>query len=93
MLVLKRKENETLVIDDHAEFTITRINGKSVTVKFSKWGVLVSEENHQLNEIITVMGNVKIHILHTSELSVKLGIDAPKNIHILRKELMNRGNA
>lgn len=39
-------------------------------------------------ESIIINDNIEIYIVETSENSVKIGINAPKNIKILRKEII-----
>lgn len=42
----------------------------------------------KLGESILIGDNIEIFILDSSDGSVKIGIDAPRNIRVLRKELL-----
>lgn len=40
-------------------------------------------------ESVLIGDNIEIHILEISDATIKIGIDAPKDIKILRKEIYN----
>lgn len=44
----------------------------------------------KLNEEISIDGKITIKIISISDNQVKLGIDAPKEVQILRQEILDR---
>jgi len=44
----------------------------------------------KLNEAIKIGGNIEVKVLSIENGVVKLGIDAPRNIEILRNELLEK---
>ena len=49
--------------------------------------LLLTRNTH---EIIIIQDNIKLHVLEVNGAQVKLGIDAPKDIPIHRKEIYKR---
>ncbi len=44
----------------------------------------------RLDQAIVINGNIVVRILDVQRSHVKIGIDAPKDVHILRGELLDR---
>ncbi len=44
----------------------------------------------KLNEEITIDGEITVKIISISDNQVKLGIEAPKDVQIVRKEVLDR---
>lgn len=46
--------------------------------------------SRKVNESILIDGHIKVSIVAIKGNAVRLGIDAPPNVHVLREEVLNR---
>ncbi|MEK0326046.1 MAG: carbon storage regulator [Nitrosopumilus sp.] len=47
--------------------------------------------DRKVGEVIVIAGNIRIKVLGVSRIRVKIGIEAPEEVVILREELLERG--
>ena len=96
MLLLNRKPGQNLFIGD-AVMCVTSIGhdkkGRYVEllISFSNGDdPIVKRMRTQEILVVRIRKNVEIHILQIQRLIVKIGIEAPKSIDILREEAKER---
>lgn len=79
MLVITRKQNETILIDGDTEIVINSIQDKEVVIGITR----------KLDETILINGDIEIIITSIKgSSSAQVGIDAPEDVDIVRGELV-----
>ena len=89
-LILTRKAGESvrLTMGDKTEYVeLLEIRGKTCKFRLLSNPIV---ERVQLKEFFTPVPGVEIHILGIAGGQAKLGFNAPKDVHILRTELVGR---
>lgn len=95
MLVLMRREDESFIIDERIIVTVTQISKNYVSIRVTEGEEQPVIMSGKVEDILSISENIKIKILLTNGRQARLGIDAPNNVSIYRKEVymrMNKGN-
>jgi len=109
MLVLTRRKGENILIGDHVEIAIINVNDKekqakigiAVTDKEIRIGdKILREDGGQItlclsadDENIFIGDDIEIALIRVQRGQARLGINAPKDIPIIRKELVPKEGA
>ena len=94
MLVLNRKTNEGFIINGSTELNVVGIKGTTVVMELKENG----KDTHKITAVLNYEGRkiavgnsyMTISVLHTSGTIARLGFDAPKDVSIVRKELLGK---
>lgn len=94
MLVLNRKTNEGFIINGSTELNVVGIKDREVTMELKEEGKDVKQIKvvFKGKEQKVSVGNsyMTIAVLHTSGTLARIGFEAPKDITIVRKELLGK---
>lgn len=90
MLVLMRREDESFIIDERIIVTVTQIGENYVSIRVTECEKQPVIMSGKVEDILSISENIKIKILLTNGRQARLGIDAPDNVGILRKEVYMR---
>jgi len=93
MLVLSRKQGESIVIDDSVEVTVVAIHEEEVSLRLS--GSVGSDGGDTMckrcDETITIRENIVVTVVcirrRRDKCIVRLGIEAPLEIPVHRREV------
>ena len=97
MLVLSREKDQSIVIDE-CLCTVTKLTPDQVTLKFSVDGkedqVVKRKKNEsiRLDDIEVTIVVVEIRKMGTGALKVRLGVEAPREVPVHRKEVFDALN-
>ncbi len=81
MLVLTRRESESLLIGDDIKLTVLKIENKQITVDVNSEIFYL-----KIEEGIEIGDDIKVTVVKIIKGQVKLGFDAPKDVTINREE-------
>lgn len=94
MLVLNRKINEGFIVNNSIELDVIAIHGYKVIMELSEEGKEVKTikaiVRGKEQKVAVGNSNMFITALHTSDTIARLGFEAPRDVYIARKELLNR---
>lgn len=90
-----RRLDEVVCVGDDIELTVTYIRSRKVTIKIKSkkdYGIIKSKGDLEivmrLDQSITI-GEIEIMVIKLQGFQVHFGFEAPKEIKIMRKELLD----
>src|SRR5688500_6534897 len=89
MLVITRRQNEAVMLGDDLLVRVVEIDPKRVKLAVTRLNTLGVPAELWLarEEIAEVVGGITLEVVDIRDDKLRLGIDAPKNVSIHRKEV------
>lgn len=89
MLILSRRENESITIGDNIIVTVARITSDNVEMVITENGNR-HVVNRGVNEVVPLADDINIQVTKIVFNQVKIGIDAPRDVPVHREEIKDR---